>query len=500
MSVVDALVDTITDAPEAEVPAACDPDATPIWDGAPMACLLSRPATAVGDSGEGGVLDADAFDEASFPDAPSDVGDDGATDATTDDSAADVLSDVASDGAIPTSYPAFTLDAPRLVSAGGPVIDKPKIVSITWNGEDDAADLETFTDKIGLSKYWNQTTCEYGVGPAVAGCENHVRMSTTLPSTYKQTDVDKFIVKYASDWAAQHWPAPSSQTIYVVFLPASVSLEMNWNGTRGDACSLGVGGYHTNTTLADGSVVSYAVIPRCDFGGGLFGTATWAASHELIEAVTDPLPGGIADFGNPAYRAFDDAHAAWALFQVGQVETGDACEYFRDSTYSDTDLGYRVQRTWSNWSIASGHSPCVPTDGSTYFNATPLDLVPLVYDMPIFVALPGPTKTKGINIPVGSVGSFHVGYYSDGPMASDWAFKAVEGNGLPGTGSTGFGGAFNNHNLVISVDNPRGHNGDKATVTVRVNGLDPQLGANLVTLVSTSGSHSHYWPVLVTSN
>ncbi len=481
-------------------------------DSGPLVCLIAAappPAPLDGGVLDGGVLDGGVLD--------GDAGDDGGSDATASVDATDLeaggagATDAASDAGAPdfgapsATYPAFAIDAPQVVSLGGKVLSAPRVVTVTWNGEADQGDLETFVDALGQTPYWNSTSCEYGVGPMTGGCANHARVSAPFAATAYEGTVDKFVVKNASDPKTSGWPAPTDQTIYLVVLPQATSLQMSTGGGTGDACSLGVGGYHTSAQLTDGSHVQYAVIPRCPLLGDIFTTATWAISHELIEAVTDPRPGAVgSDSGGlPTYRGFDDAHYAWNLFQVGQTEIGDACELYYDSAYDDPTTGQRLQRTWSNGSMYAGHHPCVPApDPSTtpYFNVAPLDLPIVPYATPSFID--GSTVlTRAVVIPVGGTGSFRVGYYSDGPIPGGWNLKAVEGNALPGTSLTASGkAAFDNGNLDLHVDNTTGENGNTATVTVHVRDTDPLLGANLVTLVSTLGGRNHhYWPVLIVS-
>ena len=88
---------------------------------------------------------------------------------------------------------------------------------------------------------------------------------------------------------------------------------------------------------------------------------------------------------------------------------------------------------------------------------------------------PGRTTDKGeriaLDIKVGDTGSFHVGFYSDAPMANDWTLKAVEGNAFPGTSPNGGPSpAFANNKLSITLDKTTGRNGAIATVNGAVAG------------------------------
>ena len=55
------------------------------------------------------------------------------------------------------------------------------------------------------------------------------------------------------------------------------------------------GGYHNGYVSAKHGNVFYAVLPECSSG---FSGVTYVASHELIEAVTDPFP---TPGSSPAY-------------------------------------------------------------------------------------------------------------------------------------------------------------------------------------------------------
>ena len=70
------------------------------------------------------------------------------------------------DGGADAAQASARLSAPRIVSAGGPVLTAPRLVVVTFGDEPFAAELETFAKSIGTSDYWKDTTSEYGVGPA----------------------------------------------------------------------------------------------------------------------------------------------------------------------------------------------------------------------------------------------------------------------------------------------------------------------------------------------
>ena len=388
-------------------------------------------------------------------------------------------------GAPSTTYPAFPPAYGVLANNGGTVLSAPVIVTVTWPGDDEADQLEAFGDALGATDYWKAVNAEYGAGPATSGPTNHVRLTETPLATMSDSDIDAYVADHAGNAAKYGWPAPTDQTIYVLYLAKGTSL--NFGG--GDACAMGVGGYHQSTTTTSGMEVAYAVIPPCNFfgGGTLINDRTSTASHELTEAATDPHPGSDA-----AWVGFENDSLAWDYFQQFQSENADSCEFYRDSFYRDTEgsaFSYEVQRSWSNASAKAGHNPCVPVPSGAYFGVTPLELEDVYVNLS---ALGGASKqkTRGIHIGVGETRTFAVGFFSDAATSGPWSIKISESNPLLGPPKT--------KRLTTSVDMTSGINGQQAYVTVTVNTAGTTKG-ELMTVTSTLGSTSHYMPILIGS-
>src|SRR5205823_2884893 len=141
------------------------------------------------------------------------------------------------------------------------------------------------------------------VGPATAGAHVHMPASS-IPATIDQVELDGLVANSAGVPATSGWPAPTPQTIYILYLHPSTVVTLN----GANACAL-IGGYHFNTQV-NGAEVAYAILPRCATGTRAFDQTTAAASHELGEAATDPHP-----IGAQAYFGYDSDHVAWSLFQ-----------------------------------------------------------------------------------------------------------------------------------------------------------------------------------------
>jgi len=469
-------------------------------DGSTADAVSAKPAH---DSGarDAGHADATPVDSGKAKDAAVEAADGGKADAETD-GAADAARD---HGGVSSIYPAFTPDVPQVQNNGGVVLTSPEIVTITWPGEANAAALEAFGDDIGRGPYWAATTKEYGVGPATSGPANHVRLAEQPIAQWSDSALAAWLADHATNYAKYGLPAPTPQTIYTLYLSTSTSLTVS--GT--DGCQQGVGGYH-ETFVLGGAQIPYAVVLQCR--GAQLNDATSSASHELIEAATDPQA-----TNSPAYIYFDGDHLAWDVFQQFQDEVGDACEFYFGPTGSfymqpfsvveEADAGadggdaglvpdagtvsYNVQRTWSNLAAAAGHNPCVPAVTGPYASVTPLGMETVTMNL-TGIGGSASAKSLGYRILKGETRTFAVGFHSDGPTGGPWTISAREGNPL-------MGGVSSPH-ITTTIDTPSGQNGDIAYVTVTVEAVDTTMDGELLTIVSqlSTGGRA-FLPILISN-
>jgi len=118
-------------------------------------------------------------------------------------------------------------------------------------------------------------------------------------------------------------PAPNANTLYFIYTEPNVSVIMQGSKSCSSFC-----GYHNNI-VNGASQIYYAVMPYPSCSGCLGGLTalnalTATSSHELCEAVTDPVPG----------NGWYDQHNG---------EIGDICAW-----QFKTVAGYTVQMEWSN--------------------------------------------------------------------------------------------------------------------------------------------------------
>ena len=143
-------------------------------------------------------------------------------------------------------------------------------------------------------------------------------------------------------------PSDGGLTVFVMYLPRATTLT---DDNFGALCT-GFDAFH-RTAMG----VAYAMVPDCD---GTADSRTILASHEIVEAATDPFFDGIyADGPDDDAWHYDD-----------NSEVGDLCEF--ETTYAH-EGGYALQRSWSQAATFGAHpDPCVPVpDGDTWADVDP---------------------------------------------------------------------------------------------------------------------------------
>jgi hypothetical protein len=367
-------------------------------------------------------------------------------------------------------YPAPHPPMPQVTNMGGPVMKAPKFVVITFAGDSLAAQIDDLASKVASSKtYWSGTTAEYGVGP-VASVQD-ISVAETPTGTLTDAQVQAWLAAKLTGPEAgtleggAPWPQPDADTIYMIYYPSTVSISQG----GGMSCNAFFG-YHNDFAFSAG-YVTYSVIARCmPFPGtSAIDSIAAIASHEFVEAATDPQPND-----HPTYLQPDADHAAWGMLGGGEV--GDMCASFGNVFYKPTDLPYLVQRTWSNKAAAASLDPCEPAGTVPYFNAA------AVLNDAVTV---GGMATKGVKIAAGATRSVTLDLYSSGPTSGPWSVQAVDGlsylsmGGSPPELSLSFAGG--------TSDTTTGKNGDKLTLNIKVLTADPS-GGELFLLVNTLGT------------
>ena len=274
----------------------------------------------------------------------------------------------------------FHAPFPQIPYQNGGEILAPQLVTVTFQGDPFTEQLVAFGQTVEESMWWTTVTAGYCEGKG-GSCISAGAAPTSVvyPGTPAKSYTDSTLGGPSSlkTWLAASimsgdLPAPApgdiSNTLYLLYFPASTLISLD--GASG--CD-NAGGYHA-AMMYEGQQVAYSVISECAGAGmgvppitTLQGT-TITASHEIIEAATDP-----SDITTGYYLNLNDPSTyGWNDIEGGEV--ADMCvDVFGFDQDEWNEGGFTVQRIWSNAQAAAGLDPCAPiTTENVYFNAAPI--------------------------------------------------------------------------------------------------------------------------------
>jgi hypothetical protein len=425
-------------------------------EGAPVEATMRRAgsilvvvvAAACGGSGSGGATPR--------PDAA--AADDGGTGAdAADDGGTPEAGDASQDGGV-APYP-----PPQVEDSGGPVIAHPKIVPVSFPTDPLAGDIDVFSAAFASTTYWGDVVAEYGIAPAKPLTPIHV--TTPVAATIDDSEIKTWL---ASELDGTHpeWPAPDADTLYVLYYPPGTTVTI-----QGASSCVAFHGYHSEAQVGS-KHVPYSVVSRCasipevNVTGIQYVSAV--ASHEIVEALTDPLPDV-----NPAYSGPDNDHQAWALALGGEL--GDMCALQGEVFFMPSDFPYTVQRIWSNAAAKANKDPCVPaySGTNTYVEARPVTTDTVLFDYYGSIG-----STKGVHVPLGQTKTIELDLLSSGPTAGFSVSAGEAGTTTP--------------NVTLTLDKNTGSNGDKLHLTIAPHSTNQTYGGELVIVRATLGTRKTY--------
>jgi hypothetical protein len=221
--------------------------------------------------------------------------------------------------------------APQLTYRNGPLMTSVQVFTIFWGSawtkdpqKPLVAQVNQFFDSILGSALIDQLT-EYNVtGKTIKhGKRTGTRTVTAMQPASSTSDaaIQRFLQQQIS--ANAKVPRPGANTLYFLFLPPGVRVVQGGAASCQAFC-----GYHNATS----SGIFYAVMPYpgctgCRGDLTVFDALTSTSSHELCEAITDPIPGA---------GWYDDANG----------EIGDICAWQTKKVGA-----YTVQLEWSNRTV-----------------------------------------------------------------------------------------------------------------------------------------------------
>lgn len=392
---------------------------------------------------------------------------------------------------------------PLVLDQGGLKITAPRVTSVTFASTYAApvADRDVFVDGIGKQPYWAAIASEYGVGAPIVEPPQH--LAEAAPATIADADIKTWLANEIQSGVPGFADA-SASSIFVLFYPSTTTISQP---PSMKSC-VDFGAYHGSaqaTVNGQPVLVAYAVIPEC-VGSGAFSTlddVTWSASHELVEACTDPYTdrNGSPPYGyigtGPA-NSTSDPYAAWSFGvfgSYGTMELADMCNAeFTGSVYWPPGFPYVVQRSWSNAAVKAGKDPCAPylQGESVYFLAQPVfdpdfavheAMNPPQYMPSVSFTTQGTTlTTQGLKIPVGSSATIPLILWSDAPKAHPWTVTVDDPAVAIGSQSP---------HLSFSQDATMGNNGDVIHVTIHVKSANATSGGEVFRVTSTDGVLKH---------
>ncbi len=229
----------------------------------------------------------------------------------------------------PLAPPVAPAAPPQLTYRNGPLLASAEVFTIFWGAAWQSADQSALAGRVNdffdfiLTSALIDQLAEYSVPGWSIG---HGRRTGTVTLTTTPAPAHS-----VSDTAVQHMlqqqiagnsqvPAPTPNGLYFIFLPPGVRVVQGGSASCQAFC-----GYHNDIS----GQVFYAVMPYpgcagCTGGLALFDALTSTSSHELCEAITDPIPGR---------GWYDDTNG----------EIGDICAW-KTKKIGD----YTVQLEWSN--------------------------------------------------------------------------------------------------------------------------------------------------------
>ncbi len=374
---------------------------------------------------------------------------------------------------------------PVVGNAHGGVLHHPRLVTVTFAGDPHAAKLGQFAAEIIHSPWWQAVTAGYCDAPddpsscIGAGSDGGAFVLPFAPESQYLDSVNdgagNLQPLLLDAIAAHQLPDPATETMYLLYFPAGVGVAMVADGVHTQSCQT-FNAYH-HALMVGATRAAYAIMPDC--AGGNLDAITVAASHEIVEAATDPWsiatsqPNGQAT--GYALTPYNNDTQTWLRAQLGGGEVADLCVDFTGAQTDRVAMGeFAVQRSWSNVSVQGGHDPCVPSPGP-YFNVVP--------------AKGRSYESVGLN----QSKSFFAFALADGAMAQGWTLDFFDLWSFY-TGSSAVEVAFNGQ------DSLRVHAGDVVQVTITaVDSPDvSQWGGYGILLQSTSDDGTvHRWPVWV---
>jgi hypothetical protein len=214
----------------------------------------------------------------------------------------------------------------HLAYFGGALLTNVQVYNIFWGkkwsaapGAGIATRLNDFYKAILVSPLIDQLA-EYNVSGKSIGHGSLIGSKVITANAPVGSVTDTTVRARLKAWISAHTvPANTPNTLYFIYLDPGIASIMGGSKSCSSYC-----GYHDAVGKVYYSVMPYPNCAGCLGGLAAFDALTGTSSHELCEAITDPVPG-----------------SGWYDDQNGEV--GDICAWSFKKV-----AGYTVQLEWSN--------------------------------------------------------------------------------------------------------------------------------------------------------
>ena len=383
----------------------------------------------------------------------------------------------------PAPHPAF----PEMRNFGGRVLSSPRIVTVTFAGIDAAlrAELRAFDDAVTATPWWSTVMAGYGVGAGAGG--GYAELPNTLSGTNTTDDQMKALL--AASIASGALPAPTDQTIYVVYAPSDALIDLD---ATSQSCSAFAGYHHSGSATVDGAKERflYAIVDDCV---GATGTAqqvkdnlTYIASHEIAEVATDPDVNSDA----PGAWYMTPGNDAWISTNGG--ENADLC-----GGQSWHEAGWLVTKVWNLDAVRASKAPCQPSLTSWFFAAAPATENP---SKEPGAAATAPKADGYVTVRAGTSRDIEIDVFSSEKLPGDLTVLAGRFPAVNAASTTPYD-PYKVYTLypgvTMTLSQRTATNGDRVTLTITV---DPSL-SNVKKRFSVravlSATDYHSWPAIL---
>jgi hypothetical protein len=252
--------------------------------------------------------------------------------------------------------PAPHLAWPQVTFQGGHVLAPLRVVTVSTKADPLASQHAAFGSALPQSHWFASFAADYSLGSPRSSMSVTGPALATTTTTMNEAAMSAYVTNAAFGVAP-----PDGNTVYVLYLPAGVSI-VETSGAVNTNCQLQDGNHIPIGTLGD----DLAFIQQCPltYQTNALDQATFTASHEIAEAATDPTYAGWG-LWSPASGVPNGS--PWAAIQgLNHAEVGDLCE-----GSEIREGGFLYQRIYGNSAAGMGGDPCVPALSAPYYNVSP---------------------------------------------------------------------------------------------------------------------------------